>query len=272
MTVARFMAAIAATLLVSTPAMATDPPATDVTVAGLRAGLTKVRGGDRNGEVGTVGVSFTHVGFGLEGPVSVRVINTAALAGGAAGIEGGMAQAFAGGVRAPFGKTHGLVARGGLEFAFFGNKYLWDSMLEFPQVQLGYQWLVPRSVVDVAMKGGYVLLGRHNTGDAASQELDGSFEWGAIGALHIGAFDVRASHTRVLVRGGGAPFDLVEAAFCGHASPVPIVLCTDVRYELGDVRLLDQSLRAAVVSYVGLTVGIVLFANEAKRPMPAGRK
>jgi len=61
------------------------------------------------------------------------------------GIQGGFGNAVAGGVRAPFGRNHGLVVRAGGEGSFFGNKYLWDSLLELPQLQLGYQWLVPQS-------------------------------------------------------------------------------------------------------------------------------
>jgi hypothetical protein len=258
-----FVATLALSLALSAPAAAGDPPATDITVAGLRAGLTRVRGGDRPGDVRALGLSVTHVGFGLEGPFSVRAVNTGSLAGGDNGIEGGIGQAVAGGLRAPLGKNHGLVVRGGLEFGFFGNKYLWDSIVELPQLQLGYQWLVPRSVIDVAMKGGYVIVGRHNTGDAGSRDLDGSFEVGAIGALHIGPVDLRASYTSVRVRDGGSPVDLLEAAFCGHIPPA--VLCTDVRYELGDVRLPGGSLSDTVASYVGLTGGIVLFANERKK-------
>jgi len=249
--------------LIPAPARAVDPPATDITVTGLRGGLTRVRGGDRHGDVTAFGLSVTHVGFGLEGLFSVRAVNTGSLAGGANGIEGGIGQAVAGGVRLPVGATHGVVVRGGLEFGFFGNKYLWDSSIELPQLQLGYQWLVPRSVVDVAVKGGYVLVGRHNTGDAGTRDLDGSFEWGGIGALHIGSIDLRASYTSVQVNDGGSPVDLFEAAICGHAKP--LVLCTDIRYELGDVRLLDGRFSDTVASYVGLTAGIVLFANDTKK-------
>ena len=187
------VATLAVGLSLGAPAAAGDPPATDITVVGVRGGVTRVRGGDRSGEVSALGISVTHVGFGLEGLFSVRAVNTGSLAAGANGIEGGLGQAVAGGLRAPFGKNHGLVTRLGLEFGFFGNKYLWDSAIELPQLQLGYQWLVPRSVIDVAMKGGYVIVGRHNTGDAGSRDLDGSLELGAIGALHVGAVDLRAS-------------------------------------------------------------------------------
>lgn len=254
-------------VLVASPAGAADPPHTDVTVSGIHAGLMRVRGGDREGQIGTVGISTTHVGFGYERPFTIRVINTASIGFGGKSIQGGISNAVAGGVRAPVGKNHGVVLRGGIEGGIFGNKYLWNSHLELPQLQLGYQWLVPRSVAELAAKGGYVLLGRHNTGDAGTRDTGGSFEVGGIAATHIGALDLRASYTRIFVRHGGSPVDLLEGNFCGHASP--LVVCTDVRYELGDARLPDDSLRPTHITYVGITLGLSILEQKRKPAPPA---
>lgn len=248
--------------LTSSRAIAKEVDATDVTATGVHGGLTEVRGGDRDAQNGAFGLAMTHVGFGYERPATIRAVNTLSLAGGAHGIEGGFGNAVAGGVRAPFGRHHGLVVRGGGEGSFFGNKYLWNSLLELPQLQLGYQWLVPASVADLAMKGGYVLLGRHNTGDGAVRDLGGALEWGGIGNVHMGPVDLRASYARIYPRHGGSPVDLLEGVFCGNAEG--IVLCTDVRYEQGDVRVPGAGLRDAKVSYVGMTVGFVVFENKPK--------
>jgi hypothetical protein len=246
------------------PARAADVPATDVTATGVHASLMRVRGGDRDAQVGAVGISTSHVGFGFESPFTVRVVNTGSLAGGHHGVQGSFANAVAGGLRVPFDKTHGVVVRGGIEGSIFGNKFLWDSLIELPQFHLGYQWLVPGSVVDVTAKTGYVLEGRFNTGDAGKRRLDGAPEIGGIGALHIAGIDVRASYSHIIPRHGGAPVNLFEAAFCGHASV--IVLCSDTRYEVGDVRVPpDDAYRSAQVSYVGLTFGVVLFEKKARK-------
>src|SRR5215203_2790697 len=122
----------AAWALLSRPAEAREIEATDVAISGLHASLTQARGGDKNADLAAFGISNTHVGFGYEKPGTIRVVNTFLLAGGAKGIEGGFGNAVAGGVRAPFGKNHGLVVRAGFEGSFFGNKYLWDSLLELP--------------------------------------------------------------------------------------------------------------------------------------------
>lgn len=247
----------------SPPAMAREPEATDVTESGLHTGFTQVRGGDKNAQLVAFGLWSTHTGFGYERPATIRVINSASFALGKNGIEGGFGNAVAGGVRAPFGRNHGLLLRGGFEGSIFGNQYLWNSLLELPQFHLGYQWLVPGSVADVAMKGGYVLLGRHNTGDGAVRDLGGAFEWGAIGNVHVGPVDLRSSYARIYARHGGSPVDLLEGAFCGNAQP--IVLCTNFRYELGDVGMPDGSLRGATVSYVGMTLGFVAYEKKPKK-------
>jgi len=247
---------LAAHALRAAPAEAKDVDATDVTESGLHAALTHTRGGDKDARVGYVGLSNSHVGFGYEKPGTIRVINTGAIAFGEHGIEGGIGNAVAGGVRVPFGKNHGLVVRGGGELTFFGNRYLWYSLFELPQLQLGYQWLVPDRVADLALKGGYVLLGRHNTGDSGVRDLAGSPEWGAIGSLHLGPIDLRVTFTQIYPRHGGTPVNVFDGAFCGN--PLPLTLCTDVRYETGDVRLPDGALRDARVSYVGMTLGYLL--------------
>jgi len=235
---------------------ATDPPATDVYIGGLDGSVTHAHGGDRDGRLGALGLASSHNGFGFEDPLTVRVTNTASIGTDGHGFQGGLGTALAGGPRLSLGKNHGVFARGGIEGYFFGNRCLWDSLLEFPQGQLGYQWLVPRSVVDVAFKGGYVLAGRHNTGDSAMRELDGSFEIGAIGAVHLGSLDLRVNYTRVLVDNGATPVDMFEGAACGIGWV--IALCTNVRYEVGDALLQDGSLRPARVSFVGLTAGVLI--------------
>lgn len=225
-------------------------------MGGIDGSITHSHGGDGDAQLGAVGIASTHIGFGYEDPTTVRVVSTGSLAGGPNGIQGGLSSAVAGGVRLSLGKSHGAVVRGGAEGFFFGNRYLWDSFLEFPQLQVGYQWLVPGSVVDVAMKGGYVLFGRHNTGDSVTRDLDASLEWGAIGAVHLGPLDLRANYTRVLVDQGATPIDLVEGAVCGLARI--LALCTNVRYELGEGRLSDGTLRSTRVSFVGLTAGLFI--------------
>ena len=106
------------------------------------------------------------------------------------------------------------------------------------------------------MKGGYVLTGRHNTGDSTMRELNGSFEWGAIFTLQLSAANLNVSYTRVLVGGGGSPIDLFEGAFCGIGSP--FALCTSLRYEVGDGQRTDGTLQSTRTSFFGFSAGVVI--------------
>lgn len=235
---------------------AVTPPATDVYIAGVSTALTRARGGDRDLELTAVGLWTSHVGFGFERPISIRVINSASLAGGSHGVQGGLGTAVAGGPRLSLGKNHGLFARGGIDAFFFGNQYLWDSSIELPQAQAGYQWLVPKAVVDVALKGGLILVGRHNTGDSGMRALDQSFEWGAIGSVHLGPMDINVSYTHLQGRGGGKPIELFEGALCGLARPFAV--CTQLRYGVGDELFPDLSARFTRLTFAGMTVGILI--------------
>lgn len=223
-----------------------------------------MRGSDRNAELTAVGFSTSRVGFGFERPFTVRVVNAGSLALGAKGVQGGFTSALSGGPRISLGRNDGIVVRAGAEASIFGNRYLWDSLLELPQVQVGYQWLVPHSVADVALKTGYVLLGRHNTGGDGFRSLSGAPEFGAIASLHLGPVDLRAAWSHILARHDGDPIDWFEGAFCGYASS--IVLCQTTRYEVGDVNVARGGRlesRHSQVAYLGLTIGV--------RPRPQKR-
>jgi hypothetical protein len=257
---------VVALALTATPALA-DPPATDVLIGGLDASMTNVTGADRTkARLASFGMSSSHVGFGYEGPLAIRVVNTASLGYGVNRFQGGIDNALAGGVRLALSKNHGIVFRGGIEASFFGNQYLWDSLLELPQFHLGYQWIVPHSVIDVAFKTGYVLDGRHNTGDAVMRELNSSFEVGGIGALHVGPMDIRLTYTRVLVRNGETPIDMLEGAFCGIARKFSV--CSAVRYEVGEGILPDLTYRETRASFVGLTFGTYILDRYKKVKKP----
>jgi alpha-1,2-mannosyltransferase len=249
-----FGGAFLLTLFATTPARA-GGTGSDVQLSGLETTFTRVRGTDRNGQLAYFGFSSTHAGFGHEKDYSVRIVNTVSLALGFQGFQGGATNAVAVGLRLPAAKDHGPVVRAGGELAFFGNKYLWDSAVEIPQGHVGYQWMRGPSVVDIALKGGYVLVGRHNTGDTGSRRLDGAPEIGAIANVHFSHFDLRAKYSYVFPRRAGDDVQWFEAALC--STPGSLVLCTASRYERGDVRVRGE-LRASEVAVLALTIGVRL--------------
>jgi hypothetical protein len=245
--------------------------ASDFNTGGLQTTLTRVRGSDRNGELGAFGFAANRVGFGYEKGIAIRVVNVGSLAVGSKGLQGGINSALAGGYRFSFEKNHGPVVRGGVEIALFGNKWLWDSMIEIPQFHLGYQWLVPYfdladsrqrprdaeppKLIDVAAKGGYILIGRHHTGDAARRDTSGAPEFGGIASIHLGWLGIRASYTKIFPRHGGSDVDQFDASLCGLTSR--FFICQTIRYEVGEVRTLDGVLRDSQVSILGLTIGFL---------------
>jgi hypothetical protein len=261
MRVGRLLAPTFAIVLSSSRlASAREVQASDVEMIGLQTSFTRVRGSDRDAEIGALGLSMSRVGFGFEKGFGVRVVNTGSLALGDKGLQGGLGTALAGGFRLPVHKTHGVVLRGGYDASFFGNKYVWSSMIELPQMQLGYQWLTPSkdasgSMVDVVAKGGYLWLGRHNTGDAGVRKLDASWELGGAGSLHMGPVNMRVTYTHIVLGERNAPVDQVEAAICGQTKRV--FVCETLRYEVGDVRVPGGTLAPSRVSFLGLTVGLM---------------
>jgi hypothetical protein len=235
---------------------------TDVQRSGIETSFTRVRGSDRNGQLAAIGFAMSRTGFGYERGFSVRVANTASLALGFRGFQGGATNAVAVGLRLPVAKDHGPVARVGGELAVFGNKYLWDSAVEIPQAHVGYQWMRGSNVIDLALKGGYILVGRHNTGDTGSRRLDGAPEMGAIGILHLPHVDLRAKYSCIVPRRAGDDVQWFEAALC--ATTRSLVLCTTSRYERGDVRVRGE-LRASEVAVLGLTASAITPLDRAPR-------
>ncbi len=242
--------ALVVALSLPTSALAADQntPFTDVTNGGLHAAVTTIRGGDRDANAEFFGFDSSHIGFGFERPVTVRVINTGRLGVGAKGLDGGLGNELSGGFA-----YHGFLARLGLDATVYGNKYLWDSRLEIPQIQAGWQHLVLGSVVDFAWKGGLILWGRHNTGDGDHLDLDQLFEMGGVGTVHLWPVDLRANYTHVFVKGENRDVDQLEGQFCGR--PNFIQICTDFRYEYSDTRR-PTGIEGVRIGYVGITIGL----------------
>ena len=239
---------VALTMPASASAADTKTPFTDVTNGGLHGGLMTIRGGDRDANAEFFGLDSSHIGFGFEKPFTVRVINTGRLGFGAKGLDGGLGNELSGGLA-----WHGFLARLGLDGTFYGNKYLWDSRLEIPQIQVGWQHLVIGTVADFAWKGGFILWGRHNTGDGDHLNLDQRFESGGVATVHLWPVDLRASYSHVFVKGENRDVDVLEGQFCGR--PQVIQICTDLRYEYADTRR-PEGIEGVRIGYVGITIGI----------------
>jgi len=227
----------------------------DSNLSGGRTALTVVRGGDVDGRMGSLSWAGAHAGWGYEDAATVRHVTWFALGGGPRGIEGGIGAAMSGGLRLPAASPHSAFVRAGIEGALFGNLLAYHSILELPQLHAGYQYLVRGTLFEVAAKGGWLLLGRHDVGEDGRRVLDGSPEAGALAALVTRSVVMRGAFARVFVTDDARPVDLFEASACGIA--VPVAVCADVRVERGDVYGPTSALLPGARStFVGLTVGV----------------
>ena len=222
---------------------------------GLQGSVTRTRGSDRDFQVPSLTLAGARVGYGSERGFGVRVMNTFTLGGGVKGVEGGTTMSLSGGWRAPVAKEHGPILRGGIDGAFFGNKALSDLRLEAPQGHLGWQYLAHGKLAELVGKGGLVLVGWHHTGDAAERRVNLSPEVGALGSVIVPFFEMYVDYTHIFVRREGGPLDIVGMLLCGKAKP--IVACTNVRVENGDVHLPSGLLANAQATYFGFLLGIL---------------
>lgn len=195
-------------------------------VLGLRGAATNVRGA-RSGAGPGLMLSQEGEEFARSGILSSRGFHRLAVGGGGGGFEGALLGGLAGGVRVPFGRRHGPVVRAGFEGYLLGNDAFYSSLLELPQVQVGYQYMRGTTVFELGVTTGVVLTGRWRAGDAERRRL-GGFETGAYVAVQVPWVRLGASATRLptddrLV----SPVDVAQGTLCFMSAPVAI--CADAR-------------------------------------------
>lgn len=208
-------------------------PWEETTVIGIRGSYLSVRGPER---AHTLGLAFAGSSeqYKTDGLLALRGSSAFQLGGGSGGFEGQLAGAFAVGARGPVGATHGPVGRIGLGGELLGNDKFYYSHLELPIVEVGYQVLEGRNVVEIGGRIAPVLTGRYNTGDSQRRELGTSFEGGGYVALHSAFGRIDASYTRIEARktDPGTPVDVLRGSACAYVGVV--ALCGDAMYVRGD--------------------------------------
>jgi hypothetical protein len=223
-----------------------------VTIFGLRATLTRVQGSDAvaGAVLGGAGVAYD-----TRDLATIRLTHFAFLGGGTGGVEGGIGLAYAMGLLAPLGSNHGPFARLGGRAQVYGNDELYTSLVELPELQLGYQLLERDLHFELAGRGGAVLVGRYNPANA-SRPLGKAFEWGGIASLRVNAVHLDVEFMRIEARSSApeTPVDVLSAMLCGAVFPLGI--CLDMRRHSGEVRPRSGGPSLDLEStYVGLTVG-----------------
>lgn len=248
---------------------------TDAT--GARVSITRLRGSDSDDTGRAMSVSFSGHSerYAAYKSFSVREASFAFLGGGSLGLEGGIGMDVAAGVRLLTDRNQGAVLRLGMRGYLLGNDKLYESLLEIPQLQLGYQFLRPKEVLEISGRIGPVLAGRFNTGDEAERKLGRSVEVGGHAAVHFDPIHLEIQHSHVLLDGPLGDVDLFSSRFCGDAWPLQ--LCVDARVGNGQaIHRGGGELDRPVMSYfAGMTLGLlrraVLDEMQGERRKPAER-
>jgi hypothetical protein len=151
------------------------------------------------------------------------------------------------------------VIRAGVEGYLIGDDALYSSLLELPQLQLGWQWSQGHAVVEIGATSGIVLTGRFRAWEEPTRDLGTGLSYGGRISLQIPWVRLSASGERLPAGDGLDSVDVGMATLCAVASPVAI--CGDALVEQGHVG--EQSPGAAGAGpepfvravYGGLTLG-----------------
>jgi hypothetical protein len=230
--------------------------------------MTIARFQDESVKDGSVLVSGGHFSYDTRTIFSGRSYGFGFIGGGSAGFEGGLGGELAAGLRLPFAKRHGPVARIAVEGFLMGNDSFYASMLELPKGELGYQFLDRKLLIEGAVTAGPVLTGFFNVEGAPHRPLGGLF---AVGG-HV-ALGFRVAHLELAVnRLDSGDFTLGEfneliASLCGL--PSVFALCADARYLAGGASDPEPDAR---VAYVGIRMGVVTSSAPKRQTDGRGRR
>jgi hypothetical protein len=193
--------------------------------------------------------------FVRRGMFSSKDSHRFAIGGGGAGFEGTLQGGLAGGFRIPFGESHGPVFRAGVFGYLRGNDAFYASLLDLPQVQVGYQYLRRATVIELGVTSGAVLTGRFRAGEAETRRLGAGLEVGAYAALHVPYFRLAFNAMRLPASDAlSSPVRTAEGTLCAIATPVAI--CFDGRAQEADAFVWPGIAASEVRSlYAGLTFG-----------------
>ena len=226
-------------------------------VFGLRGSLTHSRGAPSDDAFGLT-VATGGEQYVRRGLWTSRGLHLLAIGGGSAGFEGILQGAWAGGVRLPVipGGRQGPVLRLGMAGSIRGNDAYYGSLLELPQFQAGYQYMLDKYVVELGVTAGAVLIGRSRTGDSERRVLGSGFERGGYAAVQLPWLRLGVSGSRLPVNDDlSTPVDVLEGSLCLRMHG--FALCGDGRATRTDAIVATHEEPTRVRSlYAGITLGV----------------
>jgi hypothetical protein len=230
--------------------------ATGCSVIGLRIAFTSM---DVPNTGLNAGVMFAGQGedYGRWSLFSVRATHKDGIGGGGAGFEGELGGTLTVGIRVPFSRKQGPIARVGVAGHILGNDLFYSSRIELPRSELGYQYMSGVVVVEAGATMGYVIDGRY--GQRVPPHTDGTSPHTPIAGFELGGYlSVQVPHVRLGVSLENVPMTegFKGNILMGQASACLVgfvfAFCGDMR-TLGQDGLFGSALRSTY--YGGLTFG-----------------
>jgi hypothetical protein len=250
------------------PMLGTQNPVAEVQSFGVAATMTRRRFEEQSSTDIGVLASGAHFSYDTRTVFSGRSYGFGFIGGGSAGFEGGLGGELAFGMRFPFAKTHGPLARIAIEGLLMGNDSFYSSMLEVPKGEFGYQLLDRDLLLEAAVTAGPVVTGRFNVEGAPNRTLTGLF---AVGG-HV-AVGFRTAHLELAANRMDSgdfrlgEFNEVVGSLCGL--PSVFAICADARYQTGGANDPDPDAR---IAYLGVRAGVVTSSAPAKGAKRKHRK
>jgi hypothetical protein len=232
-------------------------------IFGARISRLEVDGTDNDGTTWGGQVALAYDALIAADGFNMRLSSMTALGGGGGGLEGMYGGDLSFGVRGDFGPTHGPVARIGFGGRVRGNDHLLDWYIELPEIQVGYQALGDRAILDLVGRGGIVLGGGWSPGEDAEREMGTSFAYGASLLVGVTPFSLSGTVLRILEEkyASETPVDLFGANLCfGYG----LAVCGDVSYTRGDVVLPGGAIGGASSIYGGILIGVGIAGAAGK--------
>lgn len=239
------------------------------TVFGVRGALTHVDGAENDGTYAGAMVSVASEQYKSWNLASAHFAMNMGLGGGSAGLEGALGGSITGGIRIPVTANQGPIARMGVGGEMLGNRKFYFSRITLPVAEIGYQYSLDRTVLELGARGDVILTGRYNSDHRTRRELGvGTLEWGGYLAAHtrFGRLDVSYSRIEGRDTTPRGVVSVLRGTACGHILD-KIGVCLDgmlldglATYPAPEGAPVVMRPTPNVTSfYGGLTVGIIEF-------------
>jgi hypothetical protein len=225
-------------------------------VFGVRGSITHLSVGKDTNAMGLM-ASAEGEAYGRRGLWSERMLHRLALGGGEAGLEGTLAGSWAGGVWIPAGPCgcHGPVLRAGMNAYLRGNDAYYASLVELPQLQIGYQYFHDNTLVELGATTGAVLVGRSRTDGSAMRTTGDGLEFGGYAALQLAWLRFGIGATRLPASDGlSQSVQVFEGNLCVRMPPA--AFCADARSTNTYATIMPGAPASEVSSlHTGITMG-----------------